>query len=96
MAFGKQGELLYECVSAYGVNFNYCYVCWGGANLDFCELCFNCQDCLGCIGLNKKRFCILNKQYSEEEYRKRAAEMKTDLRSKGWYAGQLPEVFWEG
>ena len=41
MAFGKQGELLYECVSAYGVNFNYCYVCWGGANLDFCELCFN-------------------------------------------------------
>lgn len=95
-SYAKDGELIYDSVSAVGINFNFCYICWYGANLDFCELCFNCQDCLGCIGLNKKRFCILNKQYGEEDYRKRAAEIKTDLRAKGWYGGRLPEIFWEG
>lgn len=28
--------------------------------------CRNCSYCFGCIGLNKKQFCILNKQYSEK------------------------------
>ncbi len=44
--------------------------CWDGANIFYCDCCQNCTDCFGCIGLQRKKFCILNKQYSEEEYRK--------------------------
>ncbi|MEK9175386.1 MAG: hypothetical protein AAB795_02210, partial [Patescibacteria group bacterium] len=32
------------------------------------DLCFNCENCFGCVGLHNKQYCILNKQYSKEEY----------------------------
>ncbi len=45
---------------------------------DFCQrasqdifyssYCINCHDCFGCISLKNKEYCILNKQYSKEEY----------------------------
>ena len=28
----------------------------------------NCSFCLGCIGLKNKSYCILNKQYTKEEW----------------------------
>ena len=28
----------------------------------------NCQDCFGCTEMNGKKYCILNKQYTKEEY----------------------------
>ncbi len=31
---------------------------------------FNSQNLFGCVGLNHKQYCILNKQYSKEEYEK--------------------------
>lgn len=34
------------------------------AYLDNCE---ECEYCLGCVGLRKKKYCVLNKQYSEVE-----------------------------
>jgi len=34
----------------------------------YCDMCFSTQDCFGCFGLKKGKYCILNKQYSEEEY----------------------------
>jgi hypothetical protein len=33
--------------------------------------CIDCQyskDCFGCVGLQRKQYCILNKQYTKEEY----------------------------
>ena len=34
----------------------------------YSELCYNCTDCFGCVGLRNKQFCIFNKQYTEAEY----------------------------
>jgi len=31
--------------------------------------CHNCSDIFGCVGLRNKKYCVLNKQYSEKEYR---------------------------
>lgn len=31
--------------------------------------CFNCHDLFGCVGLRQKRYCILNQQYKEVDYR---------------------------
>ncbi|NUJ97275.1 hypothetical protein HGA92_00635 [Candidatus Gracilibacteria bacterium] len=30
----------------------------------------NCSNCFGCVGLRNKSYCILNKQYTKEEYEK--------------------------
>ena len=38
-------------------------------NMTYCMDCVNnCHDCFGCIGLKHAQYCILNKQYSKEEY----------------------------
>jgi len=37
-------------------------------DVSYSECCFNCSDIIGCYGLRKKSYCVLNKQYSKEEY----------------------------
>ncbi|MCX6752309.1 MAG: hypothetical protein NTZ87_02300 [Candidatus Nomurabacteria bacterium] len=40
-----------------------------GKNLTYCVFCFpSCSDLFGCISLCNKKYCILNKQYTKEEY----------------------------
>ena len=34
----------------------------------YCDMCFGVSDCFGCFGLKQKQYCILNKQYSKEDY----------------------------
>ena len=36
--------------------------------LEYCNICRSSSDLFGCVGLHKKQYCILNKQYSKEEY----------------------------
>ncbi|MFH1252872.1 MAG: hypothetical protein V1664_00875 [Candidatus Uhrbacteria bacterium] len=59
-------------------------------NCEYCLMCTDCQDCFGCIGLKNKKFCILNKQYTEEEYFKYLDEIKMELLNRGEYGHYLP------
>ena len=34
----------------------------------YSDSCYNCDNIFGCYGLRKKQYCILNKQFSKEEY----------------------------
>lgn len=68
--FGIHVELAYESAvcGLDAVNIRFCYSCWGGADdLLYCWLCGS-NHCFGCVGLRKKQYCILNKQYTKEEY----------------------------
>lgn len=43
--------------------------CGGGTmNSFYCDNCRGCSDCFGCVNLNEKKYCVLNRQYSKEEY----------------------------
>jgi len=47
----------------------FCLSCGGGCrNLLYCDSCRSSSDCFGCVNLLNKQYCILNKQYSKEEY----------------------------
>jgi hypothetical protein len=64
-------EFLYECVAtgdkAYNIKF--CQTSWSGiTELEYCDLCMSSSNLFGCIGLRNKQYCILNKQYTKEEY----------------------------
>ncbi|EKE29822.1 MAG: hypothetical protein ACD_2C00091G0008 [uncultured bacterium (gcode 4)] len=37
-------------------------------NANYCIECFSIKDCFGCIWLRNSQYCILNKQYSKEDY----------------------------
>ncbi|MBI4836439.1 MAG: hypothetical protein HY817_04230 [Candidatus Abawacabacteria bacterium] len=41
---------------------------YDNSNIWYCDLCHNSQNLFGCIGLKGEKYCILNKQYSKEEY----------------------------
>lgn len=68
-----ESELLYETNnSGYNAfNLRFCVQCM--VNVSELTYCFNCvigcSNLFGCVGLRKKKFCILNKQYTEEEYK---------------------------
>ncbi|MEK7672902.1 MAG: hypothetical protein AAB373_03385 [Patescibacteria group bacterium] len=44
------------------------YTWYGGGNLYYCLECMTCTDCFACVGLRNKQYCVLNKQYTKEEY----------------------------
>lgn len=70
-SWGNKAELMYQCVACGDNNYNckFCVTCQVNMiNCDYCYECFSCQDCFGCVGLKKKQYCVLNKQYSKEEY----------------------------
>jgi hypothetical protein len=37
-------------------------------NAEYTVCCRNCENIFGCVSLRKSQYCILNKQYSKEEY----------------------------
>jgi hypothetical protein len=43
-------------------------VVYSSANIDYSFNCYNSHDLFGCIGLRNKSYCILNRQYTKEEY----------------------------
>ncbi len=45
----------------------------------YCDSSNHIKDCFGCVGVKHKEFCILNKQYSKEEYFKLVEVIKKDM-----------------
>jgi hypothetical protein len=43
----------------------------------------NCHHCFGCIGLKNKSYCILNKQYSKEEWESLAEKIFETMEADG-------------
>ncbi|KKW48315.1 MAG: hypothetical protein UY99_C0005G0024 [Parcubacteria group bacterium GW2011_GWA1_59_11] len=76
-------ELAYESAHAMGINSSkfctYSIVSGTGApasvNLEYCYGTVTSNNCFGCVNLSKGEHCILNKQYSKEEY----AELKKKI-----------------
>ncbi len=65
-----QGELIYESVAtSFGVYRNsFCFFNDATKDVQYSALCRNGSDLFGCVGIKGKQYCILNKQYSKEEY----------------------------
>ena len=65
-------ELVYEFAGGGANNsYNLLFSSNGLKNLDnvsYSDFCSNCSHCFACIGLRSKQYCILNKQYTKEEY----------------------------
>ncbi len=63
-------ELAYNSISVAGYRVIAGYLIVYGNNTFYCDSIHSSRDCFGCCGVNKKQYCILNKQYTEEEYGK--------------------------
>jgi hypothetical protein len=92
----KHVELSYECVGMHK-----CYHCIYSEELDSCtdvhfsRSCSGCTDCVGCINLKNKSYCIFNKQYTKEEYKEKVKELKLDTRDGIKNMLKLSRDFWK-
>lgn len=59
-------------------------------DVEYSELLEGCEHCFASIGLVNKKYCIFNKQYSEEEYWTRVDEIKTKMLERGEYGRFFP------
>lgn len=69
-------ELSTELISTLNMTYSaFCMASHYCSNSFYCDMCNNSNNLFGCIALNRKSYCILNKQYSKEEYE----DLKTRL-----------------
>ena len=84
-------RIVYDCVGVEEVQkvaFSF-----GTSNSSDCyytDLCFNCAHCFGCVGLRNKRYCILNKEYTQQEYEKLVPELIAKMESEGVWGEFFP------
>ncbi|MCF7833841.1 MAG: hypothetical protein K9L98_02780 [Candidatus Pacebacteria bacterium] len=58
----------YEFFDAGGVSLYFCSVVYYSSEVQYSFNCYNSNNLFACIGLRNKKYCILNKQYTKEEY----------------------------
>lgn len=84
-------ELIYECIATEGdYHKAFCDICWFNKFIFYCNMCFNSQNLFGCVGLKKKEYCILNKQYSKEEYEELLPKIIKHMQDSGEWGQFFP------
>jgi hypothetical protein len=81
---GHESELVFNSIAIIGVsNVKFSYYIFGGANIEYSEQIISGQDLFGCEGLQHKKYCIFNKQYSKEEYFRMRAGIVEHMKKTG-------------
>ncbi len=64
-----ESEIAYECVGVEEVQkVAFSFGTSSSHDCYYTDLCFQCAHCFGCVGLRRKKYCIFNKEYTQEEY----------------------------
>ena len=91
IGFGFRSENLLENIA---IGYSSCVIgscsITNSQNVMYSYLLYNCHDCIGCDGLKNAEYCILNKQYSKEEYEKLKEHIIKELTDKGIYGLMMP------
>ena len=98
-AFGESMDMCYEMSGAGGAkgksqisNSCFClYTFYGGYNLFYSMNCSeNSKNLFGCTDLRGKQYCILNKQYTKEEYEVLVPKIIEHMRTTGEWGEFFP------
>ncbi|MBM3257395.1 MAG: hypothetical protein FJY98_03695 [Candidatus Liptonbacteria bacterium] len=80
--FGDNGEWVYESAWVGLTTSQVRFSAWnyGSRDIEYCFGCMNSGNLFGCVGLRGgTEYCILNKQYSQEEYLKLVDHIKKQM-----------------
>ncbi len=105
-AYIFQGEKIKDCVDVCSTApAEFCYEMTGVINnchcrfinysydnsfVDYGDHVFNSQNLFACVGINRQKYCILNKQYSETEYTRLRDKIIQYMRSTGEWGEYFP------
>ncbi len=79
----QQNQVSYEIVD--GIKLFNCSFAVNSSNAYDSTFIFNCnnvKNCIGCVALSNKQYCILNRQLTKEEYEKISARLFEELKAK--------------
>lgn len=83
-----------RCLDMMGVlqtyNSKFCTYVFYCHDIEYSDSLQNCENCFGCIGLKKASYCILNKQYSRDDYFATISNIKLQMTKAGEYGDFLP------
>lgn len=90
---GESVSLFYECMgsgaNAYNVIFGYLCLL-NSSNLMYCTYMFGSKNCFGCSNMRNAEYCILNKQYTKEEYEKLVPQIIIHMQKTGEWGEFFP------
>lgn len=86
-----QGEMQLE---SHGCNLGYnliaCSKCYEDNNLMYCQYCWYSSNLFGCFGMRRAQYCILNKQYTKEEYENLVPKIIEHMQKTGEWGEYFP------
>ncbi len=87
-------EWCYENCSTVGVRgCLFCFLLRYSQDLLYCIECHNSRNLFGCVGMNKNEYCILNKQYTKEQYEQLVLRIIEHMRTTGEWGEYFPIDF---
>jgi hypothetical protein len=88
---GNNSQAMYEAsVCGWGgSDIKFCWDCWNEVRaIEYCAFCQVSSNLFGCVGMKNKKYCILNKQYSKEEYEELVPKIKKHMDDMPYVDGQ--------
>ncbi|MDC0506164.1 hypothetical protein OAN96_01065 [Candidatus Gracilibacteria bacterium] len=91
-AYGSKSSLMYQGVSVgrYSSNVLFSATIGRGEDLLYCIDTKKSQHCFGCVNLKGGKYCILNKQYSQQEYESLLPKIIEHMKTTGEWGEFFP------
>ncbi|MFH0838255.1 MAG: hypothetical protein V1880_03240 [Patescibacteria group bacterium] len=90
--YSPKAELVYNSMSAVNAYNGICNVfCWDVKDVSYCVESFYSNDLFGCVGLKRGKYCILNRQYTKEDYLSLRAKIVEYMKKTGEWGEFFPE-----
>ncbi len=84
-------ELCYQVLGTIEVyHVAYSLYVFHSQNILYSEYCYNSKDCFGCSGLTRKQYCILNTQFTKEQYEELVPKIIEHMKKGGEWGKYLP------
>ncbi len=89
---GEFSELIYEMCGFHRMqDARLSHWCWDGCQkITYCSACRNTRDSFGCVCADNISHCILNKQYSKEEYEELVPKIIEHMKQNGEFGEFFP------
>lgn len=81
-SWGQNSENMYEAIACGEdcARVKFCFDCWPACtDMEYCVDCRSSAHLFGCVGLQKKEYCVFNKQYTKEQYFALVAKIKKHM-----------------
>jgi hypothetical protein len=92
VTFGRDAELMYETTNTNigAARDAFCIQCWSSFDVLYSSVCCSSRSCFGCVNMHHATHCILNKQYTKEEYETLVPKIIAHMRKTGEWGEFFP------